>query len=119
MRDTQPASNATTAIRTATNRALDMNCLFQMRHTELVEQLGAVTLSVYARCVARFVDGQCVDHAACLQDEHAVGKRNRLVHVVRHEQHTEAVFAPQVEQQPAHAQAGQCVQRAERLVEQQ
>ena len=34
-----------------------------------------------------------------VQDEHPVGERDGLVDVVGHQQHAEAVFAPQVEQQ--------------------
>ncbi len=60
-----------------------------------------------------------MDDLAGLQDQHPVGQRDGFVDVVGHEQHTEAVLTPEVEQQRAHAQPGQRVERAERLVEQQ
>ena len=68
---------------------------------------------------ARLVDGQRVNHPALVQHEHPVGERDGFVDVMGHKQHAESVFTPQIEQQRAHRQPGQRVQRAERFVEQQ
>ena len=53
------------------------------------------------------------------QHQHPVGQRERLVHVVRDQQHRGLVMRPQPEHQAVHGDRGQRVQRAERLVQQE
>ncbi len=60
-----------------------------------------------------------VDDFAVLEHHDPVGERDGFIDVVGHEQHAEAVLAPEVEQQRPHTQPGQGVQRTERLIEQQ
>ncbi len=67
----------------------------------------------------RIVDGQRVHDRAVLEDHHPVGDGDGFVDIVGHQQHTETLFAPKIEQQLAHAEPGERIQRAERLVEQQ
>ena len=68
---------------------------------------------------ARQVDGQVQADAALLDQDHPVGHRHRLGHVVSHQQHGEAVLLPQSLDQLLHLDSGQRVQGAERFVQQQ
>ena len=54
-----------------------------------------------------------------VEHQHAVGERQGLVDVVGHQQDAGAVALPEVEHQAVHRDAGQRVEGAERLVEQQ
>ena len=60
-----------------------------------------------------------VGDAALVEDEHAVGEREGLVDVVGDEQDRGLVPPPELDHEVVHLDAGQRVQRAERLVEQQ
>ena len=60
-----------------------------------------------------------MDDLAGFENQHPVGQRDGFIDIVGHEQHAEAVLAPEVKQQRAHAQPGQRVEGPERLVEQQ
>ena len=65
------------------------------------------------------VDLQFGDDAALVQHHDAVGQFDGLVHVVGDEQHRRIVDLAQAADQAVHADAGQGVERAERLVGQQ
>ena len=65
------------------------------------------------------VDGDVERDAAVGEDDDPVGERDRLVDVVGDEHDGRAVPLVQLLQQPVHADAGQGVEGAERLVEQQ
>lgn len=58
-------------------------------------------------------------NASLFDQQDPVGKRDGLLHVVRHEQRGKAMLTPQPLDQRMHLDAGQGVERAERLVQQQ
>jgi len=68
---------------------------------------------------ARNVDIHIVRDAAILDDQDAVGQRDRLRYVMRHQDRGEGLIVPDPFQQPLHRNTRQGVERTERFVERQ
>lgn len=64
----------------------------------------------------RKLHGEVGGDPAPVQDDDPVGERDRLVHIVRDQQHGGTVPFVQAGQQGVHTGPGECVERAERLV---
>src|SRR5690606_29358523 len=65
------------------------------------------------------VDVEVEADGAVLDKNHPVGHRHRFGDIVGHQQHCEAVLQPEPFDQVLHLDAGQRIQRAQRLVQQQ
>ena len=65
----------------------------------------------------RRIDRDVMRDAALLDHEHTIGQRNGFRDVVRHKDRRKALVAPDALQEPLHRDAGQGIERAERLVE--
>ncbi len=65
------------------------------------------------------LDAYVVAHDAVVEDDHPVGEHDRLVDVVGHQQDSRLVRLAELAQQHMHADAGQRVERTERLVGEQ
>ena len=76
--------------------------------------------SAEPRCRGRGISTlkSCGD-AAVLDDQHAIGQRDRLGDVMRHQDRGKALIVPDPLQQPLHRNPRQRIERAERLVERQ
>ena len=88
---------------------------------ELAEELCAQPGEggVGLRAARAEVDPRVVAYDAAVEHDDAVGQHDRLVHVVGHEQHCGLVHLAEVAQQRVHADPGERVEGAERLVGQQ
>jgi len=91
---------------------VDAEC-YQERAAQVVERCER------GRARTRERDGDVVDDAPMLEDQHAIGEANRLLDVVRHEQHGGPVPTPKRLHEHVHAHARQRVERSERFVKQQ
>ena len=72
-----------------------------------------------ARPRARQRDGKVEPNGAVFDQNHAVGNGHGFADVVGHQQHSEAMLAPQTFNQLLHLDAGQGIQRTQRFVQQQ
>ncbi|MNF93199.1 hypothetical protein D3C84_758670 [compost metagenome] len=68
---------------------------------------------------ARQVDVQVQANLALFDQQHPVGNRHRFTDVMGHQQHGEAVLLPEPLDQLLHFNAGQGIQGAQRLIQQQ
>ncbi len=87
--------------------------------TEIGEQFFAQPPGNSGAFAARNRDPLLRDDAALVEHQHPVGQRDRLLHIMGHDQHGGPVRAPERQDEVVHAITGQRVEGGEGLVEQQ